>query len=192
VLSFLSKFFQLPGANANTWKGKYGLAYGNGADGLKLNIYIYIYIYTYREQMCLFFLWCFYPIRVHGLPLRDFAITPIGHTRIGTTPLDEWSTRRSALYLTTHNAHKRHISMQPAEFKPTIPATEQPQTHTLDRAANGTDNHVSRHVKMRLWRSKEPLANARELLLYRHSETDTFGGVPLPRSWISSFLASNL
>jgi len=46
------------------------------------------YIYIYREQMCLF-LWCFYPIPVHGPPLRNFAITPIGHTRIGRTPLDE-------------------------------------------------------------------------------------------------------
>jgi hypothetical protein len=28
--------------------------------------------------------------------------------------------------------------MPPAEFEPTIPASERPQTHTLDRAATGT------------------------------------------------------
>ena len=45
----------------------------------------------YRQQMCvcLFPLWCFYPIPGHGLPLRGFAITSIGHTRLGRTPLDE-------------------------------------------------------------------------------------------------------
>ena len=72
--------------------------------------------------------------------------------------------------------------MQPAGFEPTIPASERPQTHALDRPTTGTDNHVSRHVKMRPWRSKEPLANARKLFLYKHSETDIFGGVPLHRS----------
>jgi len=34
-------------------------------------------------------LWRFDPIP--GLPLRDFAITLIGHTTLGMTPLDEGS-----------------------------------------------------------------------------------------------------
>ena len=29
-------------------------------------------------------------------------------TTVGRTPLDEWSTRRRDLYLTTHNTHNRH------------------------------------------------------------------------------------
>jgi hypothetical protein len=29
--------------------------------------------------------------------------------------------------------------MSPAEFEPTIPATQGPQTHSLDRAATGID-----------------------------------------------------
>ena len=29
-------------------------------------------------------------------------------TKVGRTPLDEWSTRRRDLYLTTHNNHDRH------------------------------------------------------------------------------------
>jgi hypothetical protein len=154
----------------------------------------------YIGNMCLFLslslslfpLRCFYPIPGHGLPLWGFAITSIGHTRLGRTPLDEWSTRRSDLYKTTHNAHKRHISIQPAGFEPTIPASERPQTHALDRAATGTDNRVSRHVKMRLWRSKEPLANTWKLLLCRRNETGIFEGVPLHRSWTSTFLSSNI
>jgi hypothetical protein len=40
-------------------------------------------------------------------------------------------------YLTTHNTHKRQTSMSPAGFESTIPASERPQTHTLDRAATG-------------------------------------------------------
>ena len=54
---------------------------------------------------------------------------------LSRTLLDEWSARRKALYLTTHNTHKRQTSMLPAGFEPTIPASERPQTHALDRAA---------------------------------------------------------
>jgi hypothetical protein len=43
-------------------------------------------------------------------------------TTHGRTPLDEWSTRRRDLYLTTHNSHNRQISMPPAVFEPTISA----------------------------------------------------------------------
>jgi len=42
------------------------------------------------------------------------------------------------LYLTTHNTHNRQTSMPPVGFEPTVPASERPQTHTLDRAATGT------------------------------------------------------
>ena len=39
--------------------------------------------------------------------------------------------------LLTDNTHKRQSSMPPAGFEPTIPVSEWPQTHALDRAANG-------------------------------------------------------
>jgi len=39
------------------------------------------------------------------------AITPIGHTKLGMTPLDKGSLRHSEIYLTTHNSYKRKISM---------------------------------------------------------------------------------
>ena len=35
---------------------------------------------------------------------------------------------------TAHNIHKRQTSMPPVEFEPTIPASERPQIHGLDRA----------------------------------------------------------
>jgi hypothetical protein len=50
------------------------------------------------------------------------------HTTLGRTPLDKCSAQRRDLYLTTHNTHKRQISMPPAGFKPTIPESERPQT----------------------------------------------------------------
>ena len=68
---------------------------------------------------------------------REFMIT-LTYTTLGRTPLDEWSVRRRDLYLTTHNTHNRQTSMPPVGFEPTIPASERPQTHALDRAATGT------------------------------------------------------
>jgi hypothetical protein len=52
------------------------------------------------------------------------------HTTVGRTPLDEYSTRRKDLYLTTHNTHNRQT--------PTISAGERTQTYALDRAVTGT------------------------------------------------------
>jgi hypothetical protein len=46
------------------------------------------------------------------------------HTTLGRTPLDEWSARRSDLYLTTYNTHNRQTSMPPTGFVPTTPACE--------------------------------------------------------------------
>jgi len=59
-------------------------------------------------------------------------------TTVGRTPLYEWSVRRRDLYLTTYNTHKRQTSMPLVGFEPTIPASEQPETYALDRAATGT------------------------------------------------------
>jgi len=65
---------------------------------------------------------------------RGFTTT-LRHTALGRTPLDELSARRRDLYLTTHNTHNRQTSMPPAGFEPTIPASERPHIHALDRAA---------------------------------------------------------
>jgi hypothetical protein len=63
--------------------------------------------------------------------------THLRQTTLGRTPLDEGSARRRDLYLTTHNTHKRQVSMPPAGFKPIIPASKRQQTQALDRAATG-------------------------------------------------------
>jgi len=67
---------------------------------------------------------------------RGFTIKLI-YTTLGRTPLDEWLARRRNLYLTTHNTHNRQTSMPPVGFEPTIPASERPQTNSLDREATG-------------------------------------------------------
>jgi hypothetical protein len=67
---------------------------------------------------------------------RESMIT-LRHTTLDKTPLDEWLARHRDLYLTTHNNHRRHTSIPPAGFKPTIPENERPHTHALDRAATG-------------------------------------------------------
>jgi len=59
-------------------------------------------------------------------------------TKVGRTPLDEWSARRRDLCLTTHNNHNRQTSMPPAVFEPTISAGNRPQIYALDRAATVT------------------------------------------------------
>jgi hypothetical protein len=50
-------------------------------------------------------LWRFDPIRGHRLPLRGFAITLIGQTTFGRTPLDELTARRGDN--TQHTIHTR-------------------------------------------------------------------------------------
>ena len=56
-------------------------------------------------------------------------------TNLGRTPLDEWSARCRDHYLTTHNTRSRQTSVPPVGFEPAIPASERPQTHTLDLSA---------------------------------------------------------
>jgi hypothetical protein len=60
---------------------------------------------------------------------RGFTITLFRHTTVGRTPLDDGPARHRDLYLTTHNTHKRQISMPPVGFEPTILVSERPHTH---------------------------------------------------------------
>jgi len=43
---------------------------------------------------------------------------------LGRTFLVEWSTRRTDLFLTTHNANESQTSMLPPGFEPAIPASK--------------------------------------------------------------------
>jgi hypothetical protein len=58
-------------------------------------------------------------------------------TTVGRTLLDEWSARRTDLYLTTHNYQNRQTAMAPMGFELTISAGERPQTYALEYAASG-------------------------------------------------------
>ena len=61
----------------------------------------------------------------------------------GRAPLDEWSTSRGDLHLTTLNSHNRQTSMPPEGFEPGISAGERPHTHALDRTATSTSSSTA-------------------------------------------------
>ena len=85
--------------------------------------------------MCNF--WRNSPTRAMAASCSRFLDRTQLHTTVSSTPLDEGSARRRDLYLTTHNTHKRQASMTPAEFEPTIPASDRPQTLALERSVTG-------------------------------------------------------
>ena len=91
-----------------------------------------------REIMLIFF---------YGKTAAQWAMASLfarflDHTQrritVGRTPLDEWSARRTDLYLPTHKTHNRQTPTPPVWFEPTISAAERPQINALDRAATGT------------------------------------------------------
>jgi hypothetical protein len=108
----------------------------------------------------LFFFFCMARQPYMGLGLlvssRFHDHTHLRHTTLGRTPLDEWSARCTDLYLTTHNTHNRQTSMPPVGFEPTIPVSERPKTHALDRTATWTrlGYHILRNVKRNYWTLK--------------------------------------
>jgi hypothetical protein len=77
---------------------------------------------------------------------RDLMIT-LRHSTTGTSPLDEWSPHCWDLYIIRHNTHNRQAFMALAGLEPTIPASERPRTHALDRAASGSWLTSNRLIK---------------------------------------------
>jgi hypothetical protein len=61
------------------------------------------------------------------------------------TPLDKGLVNRRGLNLPTHDIRKKPTSIPLAGFEPAIPGSDRPQTHDLDRAANGTGCLVPVH-----------------------------------------------
>ena len=88
------------------------------------------------------FFWRDSPQWARAFSLMRFRDHIQRRTTFDKTPLDEWSTRQRDLYLTTHNAHNRQISMPPVGFEPTISAGDRTQTYTLDCADPGTDLYL--------------------------------------------------
>jgi len=83
----------------------------------------------YRNLWCFsfsfFFLWRCDPTRVMASSFLRLLDQTQRRTTVGRAFLDEWSSRRRDLYLTTHNTHNRQISMPPGGI----------QTHDLSRRA---------------------------------------------------------
>jgi len=101
--------------------------------------------HTCKLLLLLLFLWPCDPTRVMASSFMRFLDHTQRRTKVGRTPLDEWSARRRDLYLRTHNTYNRQTSMPPVGFEPKISAVERPHTHTLDRAVTGTSIiHVDR------------------------------------------------
>jgi hypothetical protein len=81
-------------------------------------------------------------------PKRGSSDT-LSHITLGRTPLDEWSPRRSKLFLKTHNTHR---------FEPAIPTNERPQTNALiARSLGSAYFYFPQHNKARrCYRVNEP------------------------------------
>jgi hypothetical protein len=102
--------------------------------------------FTITYSMVNFFPMAKQPPSGPGTPhYRGFTIT-LRYTTLGRAPLDERSAQRRSLYLTTHNTHKEQAYMLPAGFAPAVPASDRPQTHSVDRAATWFNNVVESKI----------------------------------------------
>ena len=113
---------------------------------LRTDIYIYICIYVDRYVLLL--LYGCGPTPAMVSPFTRFIDHTQRPTTVGRTHLDEWSARRTDLYLTTHNTHNRQTSMlppPPVGFEPAASADERPQTYSLARAVTGIGICISAH-----------------------------------------------
>jgi hypothetical protein len=85
------------------------------------------------------FSWLESPIGPRTPRFLGFVTRPIRRTTVGRTPVYESLALRRDLYLTRYNTHKAQTTTLPAEFEPTIPASERPQTYALDREVTVID-----------------------------------------------------
>jgi len=86
------------------------------------------------------FLWRCSPTRAMASSFMRFLDRTQRHTTFGRTPLDEWSARRTNLYLTTHNTHNRQTSIGPLWTSDQLVA----QTSTWQHTTLTTDIHRTR------------------------------------------------
>jgi hypothetical protein len=97
---------------------------------------------------------------------RGFMIT-LRHTTLGRTPLDEWSARRTDIYMKTQNTH--NTQAPPGGLEPTIPASERSQTHALDRAATAIGGLSSLRSKFKKPVPPETKVHINNILIPRSS-----------------------
>jgi hypothetical protein len=95
----------------------------------------YDFLSFFLSCLLSFLVWPLLPTRYRCRHLLFHLITLNDTHTLSRPPLDEGSARRRDLYLTIHNTLKRHTSMWPAGFEPTIIVSDRPQIHALDRTA---------------------------------------------------------
>jgi len=105
------------------------------------------------------------------------------HTTVIRTPLDKWSARRTDLYQTAHNTHKRETSMPQVGFEPAIPASERPQTHALDCAATGIGSRYNLHIDSIVKRIQRSRRLIPDLSICAIALTDQCGQRPVVNIW---------
>jgi hypothetical protein len=105
----------------------------------------------------MYFLCPFDPIRCYCLRLRGYVIILTGHTRFGSTPLDEWKFRRTDFYLTIHKSQEREIHV-PGGIRTSSPKSKRSRTHVLDRPTTGngyvcvyTDKKQIRNFRVKVY-----------------------------------------
>jgi hypothetical protein len=64
-------------------------------------------------------------IEDQGLPIVGAALSHSDSPKTGRNPLEEWSARRRALYLTTHDSHKGQTSRRPCLRRDSNPQSQQ-------------------------------------------------------------------
>jgi hypothetical protein len=69
---------------------------------------------------------------------RSRTIRNINTHTVGLLLKSDQLVEEAATY-TTHNKHKRRISMPSVRFEPAIPAIERAQTYAFDRTVTGID-----------------------------------------------------
>ena len=75
--------------------------------------------------------------------------------------------------LTTRNNHNRQTFMIPTGFEPAIPASERPQTDTLDRAVTGFDPQISQQKEITFLSISVFLPSPREQKIWVFQGHDT-------------------
>jgi hypothetical protein len=94
-------------------------------------VYIYIYICFWRDS----------PQRARASSFTRFLDHAQRRTTVGRTPLDQWSTRRRYLYLTTHNTHNRQTSIPPGGIR-TYDLSRQAAAHLRLRPPDHWNRHL--------------------------------------------------
>jgi hypothetical protein len=115
----------------------------------------YFFIYLFVSYSDFFYLLVVGVAAIVALYPTQWHTHTHTHTH-GRTPLDNGSTRRRDLYVTTHTTHKTQTSKLPAGFEPALPASEWPQTHALDHAVTGP-------ITINLFPCSQSLKNCKEL-----------------------------